>query len=328
MNQSDNTNENDQSNTGWGSAQEEPAQPIKPSPAGMPRGNQGSPYPTSGQPHSPLYQPYQAPSDQEQAYLGQSAPQAQPGPSQYDPQPTYPAWPTTSGQAQPSYQGQEYYQGQPYGQNQPPYQSQAPYGQQSAYQEKPTYQQPGFQQYPQGAQIPQAPASPGGLPYAYNGLPPINAPWYGIDFPNACKRYFIKFSIFSGRASRSEFWWAFLMTFLIEIAVSFIGSVLGDRAGQGLVGLVDLILLIPNLAVATRRLHDTDMSGLWLLLPWGCKILGTGIIVSGLFATLGYSFGTGGSLIIFGGMVAIAGIIAEIIFMVRPSDPRGRRYDR
>ena len=45
-------------------------------------------------------------------------------------------------------------------------------------------------------------------------------------------------------------------------------------AGQPLSLIVSLALLLPNLAVSVRRLHDTDRSGWWLLLSF-IPIFGT-----------------------------------------------------
>jgi uncharacterized membrane protein YhaH (DUF805 family) len=74
-----------------------------------------------------------------------------------------------------------------------------------------------------------------------------------------------KFATFDGRASQSEFWWFYLFTVLVSWGASAVGAlVLGDPAGLSL--LANLILLLPLLAAATRRLHDTGRSGWWQLL--------------------------------------------------------------
>ena len=38
-------------------------------------------------------------------------------------------------------------------------------------------------------------------------VPPLDWPHYGIGFVPAVKRGFQKYATFTGRASRSEFWW-------------------------------------------------------------------------------------------------------------------------
>ena len=94
-----------------------------------------------------------------------------------------------------------------------------------------------------------------------------------------------KYADFSGRARRMEFWlfWLFLIGIQIVFSV-LIGMVAGPTAAvadptdpfavlngpasalYGVFGLVMLGLLIPSLAVAMRRLHDTNRTGWWLLL--------------------------------------------------------------
>lgn len=69
---------------------------------------------------------------------------------------------------------------------------------------------------------------------------------------------------FSGRASRSEYWWYALFNMLVGIVITV---VLGDgMLGQSVSGIVSLALLLPGLGLAVRRLHDTGRSGWWLLI--------------------------------------------------------------
>ncbi len=79
-----------------------------------------------------------------------------------------------------------------------------------------------------------------------------------------------KYATFSGRARRKEYWFFVLFYVLISIVATLIDAMTGSfdpAMGMGMLGLlVALALLIPSLAVAVRRLHDTDRSGWWLLL--------------------------------------------------------------
>ena len=74
-----------------------------------------------------------------------------------------------------------------------------------------------------------------------------------VSFGEAIKTCFSKYATFSGRASRSEYWFFFLFSFLLSFIpiVNFIAG---------------LALLIPSLAVAVRRLHDIGKSGWWYLI--------------------------------------------------------------
>jgi uncharacterized membrane protein YhaH (DUF805 family) len=75
---------------------------------------------------------------------------------------------------------------------------------------------------------------------------------------------------FSGRARRMEYWMFWLISLLITIALSIVdvmGGMSNPMTGLGVLsGVYSLAVLIPSLAVAVRRLHDTDRSGWWLLI--------------------------------------------------------------
>lgn len=84
-----------------------------------------------------------------------------------------------------------------------------------------------------------------------------------------------KYATFSGRASRSEYWWSYLGIAVISMVLQIIGIVGGLALGSvneglgvlfGLAAFAGLFaLLIPSLSVNVRRLHDTGKSG-WMLL--------------------------------------------------------------
>ena len=78
-----------------------------------------------------------------------------------------------------------------------------------------------------------------------------------------------KYAEFSGRARRKEFWMFVLIGWVISVALSIIDRAIGtsNSSGSGLLGsLFSLAILLPSLAVAARRLHDTGRSGKWLFL--------------------------------------------------------------
>lgn len=88
-----------------------------------------------------------------------------------------------------------------------------------------------------------------------------------MNFGQAISSCLRNYATFSGRASRSEFWWFSLFQLLIMAAMSMIS--------EKLTGLVNLALLLPSLAVGARRLHDIGKSGWWQLL----MISGIGLLV-------------------------------------------------
>ncbi len=78
-----------------------------------------------------------------------------------------------------------------------------------------------------------------------------------------------KYAKFSGRASRSEFWWFYLFNLLMGLVMSIIGA--GVFPNDPILSeipslIVWLALLLPLLAAGTRRLHDIGRTGWWQLL--------------------------------------------------------------
>jgi uncharacterized membrane protein YhaH (DUF805 family) len=79
-----------------------------------------------------------------------------------------------------------------------------------------------------------------------------------------------KYAVFSGRARRREYWMFVLFYLLIAFALGVVDAALGlTPAGEqsGLVAIYQLATLVPLIAVAVRRMHDTDHSGWWVLVP-------------------------------------------------------------
>jgi uncharacterized membrane protein YhaH (DUF805 family) len=76
-----------------------------------------------------------------------------------------------------------------------------------------------------------------------------------------------KYAVFSGRARRREYWMFCLFNTLFTFAAMFLDHMLGTNKGAGVVYCIyTLAILIPSLAVAARRLHDTGKSGWFLLI--------------------------------------------------------------
>ena len=78
-----------------------------------------------------------------------------------------------------------------------------------------------------------------------------------------------KYADFKSRASRQEFWCFLAFVIIMQAVCGFLGTVF--RMGPALSGLVGALLIIPQIAVAVRRLHDLGKSGRELLVP--CLIL-------------------------------------------------------
>lgn len=118
-----------------------------------------------------------------------------------------------------------------------------------------------------------------------------------MTFQESIRSSLSKFTTWQGRAARSEFWLFFLFQLVCIVIAALVDNVLGttfkipnpvtgdiQSAGYGWVYLLTMLgLLLPNLAVMVRRLHDTGRSGWWywialipliggiLLLVWFCS---------------------------------------------------------
>lgn len=105
-------------------------------------------------------------------------------------------------------------------------------------------------------------------------LPPVRK----IGFGEAVRLFFKQYATFSGRATRAEFWWGVLFEYLYTLAVYLVAVVVGlvmvfsgtDRKElMTVISFVllagSLVLVVPQLALIWRRLHDVGHSG-WFVL--------------------------------------------------------------
>jgi len=81
---------------------------------------------------------------------------------------------------------------------------------------------------------------------------------------NAISTCFKKYATFTGRATRSEFWFFALFTLIVQLLANAIGIAAGSEA---IIWLVYLAFFIPSIAVTVRRMHDVDKSGWYQLIP-------------------------------------------------------------
>ena len=113
-----------------------------------------------------------------------------------------------------------------------------------------------------------------------------------VGFGKAISRGFTNYITFSGRATRSEYWWWVLFAFLI-----------------GFIPLAGLVTLIPTLAVTSRRFHDIGKSG-WL------QILPVALIVVAVISA-------GDPILI---IAAFASYVVLIVLLVRKGDEGSNKY--
>lgn len=84
-----------------------------------------------------------------------------------------------------------------------------------------------------------------------------------MGFSEAVKSGFDHYTKFDGRANKPAFWWWFLFQIIVYIAAEIVDAILGTTIFWILIALG---LLLPNLSVAIRRLHDTNRTGWWILI--------------------------------------------------------------
>ena len=112
-----------------------------------------------------------------------------------------------------------------------------------------------------------------------------------MTFVEAIKDGFGKYVMFSGRSSRSAYWYWALFALIVGVVATIIDLAIGSR----IVSLITtLALLLPGLAVAFRRLHDTGRSAWWILIS----------------------------------LVPFVGFIVLIVFLVQPSEGPNRFGER
>ena len=83
-----------------------------------------------------------------------------------------------------------------------------------------------------------------------------------------------RYTKFDGRAGRAEFWWFVLANLVVFVALAILIAV--SNIFIILYFGYALALIVPSIAVAIRRLHDTNKSGWWLLIgiiPFGGLVL-------------------------------------------------------
>ena len=108
-----------------------------------------------------------------------------------------------------------------------------------------------------------------------------------MDFATSIKTCFSKYAVFSGRASRSEYWWFALFGFIGGIVTLVIDvMILGySSESYGPTNIIfTIVTFLPYLAVGARRLHDINKSGWWQLIT--LTIIGIILLII-WFATVG-----------------------------------------
>lgn len=114
-----------------------------------------------------------------------------------------------------------------------------------------------------------------------------------MDLSQSVKAFFQNYVRFSGRAGKSEFWYAFGLFWLLSTVLKQVSQYSDSSIFSMLSLVVMLATFLPMLSAQVRRLHDTNRSGWWVLLH----------------------------------LVLIIGSIILVIFNIGDSNPEGARFD-
>jgi len=86
------------------------------------------------------------------------------------------------------------------------------------------------------------------------------------EYINVIKKY----AVFTGRASRREYWMFYLFSLIVAFVLGFVEGLSGlfENSDQSVLGgIYNLAVFLPSIGVAIRRAHDTNKSGWWILVP-------------------------------------------------------------
>ena len=90
-----------------------------------------------------------------------------------------------------------------------------------------------------------------------------------MSFGDAIVSVLRNYLTFSGRAPRSEYWYWALFILIVSVIAMVVDLMVFAESGINPVGtVVSLGLLLPNISVAVRRLHDIDRTGWWFLIAF------------------------------------------------------------
>ncbi len=94
-----------------------------------------------------------------------------------------------------------------------------------------------------------------------------------MKFGAAVKAFWKNYAVFSGRARRSEYWWAVLFLLAVSFPVALIDTVVFFdtivQTGSGPLSILFLlVILLPSISLLVRRFHDVGLSGWFVLLTF------------------------------------------------------------
>jgi uncharacterized membrane protein YhaH (DUF805 family) len=153
-----------------------------------------------------------------------------------------------------------------------------------------------------------------------------------------------RYADFSGRSRRQEYWSWILFQVIIYIAVLVLLMLVGGSAFMtgdvqsamavggiafliiGLYLIWELVILVPSLAVAVRRLHDTNHSGWWILAPLVPYLIAFVAAIGGMSSGSGSGLKAAGLVTMLCVLAAIVLGLVLLVFMFLDGTPGANRY--
>ena len=146
-----------------------------------------------------------------------------------------------------------------------------------------------------------------------------------MDIFTAVKTVYSKYATFSGRASRAEYWYFFLFTIIAGAALSAIDTTLASA--------FSIANIVPNIAVAVRRLHDTNRSGKLIIALIAVEVILLLVVVVSFAVGLSGAISgvadaaTGGSIgVLIGVVLFVVLAIYWIYLMAKRGDDGPNRF--
>ncbi len=163
----------------------------------------------------------------------------------------------------------------------------------------------------------------------------------------------VKYAVFNGRSRRSEFWLFVLSQYVLFGILGYIvflfmpplpiaakttpeammSWMMHLFQGMSILNIVQLGLLLPNLAVTVRRLHDSNRSGWWMLMPYGvmfASFILIGISIAVMAATQGHQQPQNPAAAIIAivllYLLMLGGFVTLLIFLVLDGTPGPNRF--
>lgn len=150
-----------------------------------------------------------------------------------------------------------------------------------------------------------------------------------LEFVDAMKKVYLKnYLNFKGRAGRAEFFWPwYFFAFIYASLISFLNVI--PFLGTAVSIIVMLAVIIPNIALAVRRMHDINRSGFFVLIPYAGLLIAALLFVSAFSDAYSNPYASVSSEIVkilLGAVIGIAGSVVFLVLTLKKGDETENRF--